>query len=228
MSERRFDDEEVTRILGEAAEASVRETTGERRPAASTGLTLAQLQEIGQQAGIPPERIAAAARAVDRPAPPAAPRLLGLTVGVADVAQLDRRIDDAEWERLVVLLRETFEARGKVQVTGNLRQWTNGNLQVLVEPGARGDRVRLRTTHGNARTLLVLGASLASTAAALSVVAMLLPGSAVAPMLGSITPLGVGGVASLVAAAVRLRSWAPERREQMRALVERLEAGPLD
>ncbi|MBX7118112.1 MAG: hypothetical protein K1X31_03835 [Gemmatimonadaceae bacterium] len=227
MAERRFDDDEVSRILARAAEESVQEppadeATGVGRP----GLTLAQLQEIGAQAGIPAARIAAAARALDRPAPAPAPSFLGLALGARDATQLDRRLTDEEWERLVVLLRDTFDARGQVQVIGNLRQWTNGNLQVLVEPGTGGDRVRLRTRNAAAQALLSMGTTFLTTA--LILVGITQAQGTVDPAIASaLVPLVGGGIGTLIAGIVRLRRWAPLRLLQMRRIVERLEAGPL-
>ena len=227
MAERRFDDDEVSRILARAAEESVQEppadeATGVGRP----GLTLAQLQEIGAQAGIPAARIAAAARALDRPAPAPAPSFLGLALGARDATQLDRRLTAEEWERLVVLLRDTFDARGQVQVIGNLRQWTNGNLQVLVEPGTGGDRVRLRTRNAAAQALLSMGTTFLTTA--LILVGITQAQGTVDPAIASaLVPLVGGGIGTLIAGIVRLRRWAPLRLLQMRRIVERLEAGPL-
>ncbi len=73
---------------------------------------------------------------------------------------------DEEWERLVVDLRETFDARGIVRHDGALKQWTNGNLQVLLEPDEKGHRVRLRTTKGDARGMMVGGLVMFGSAAA--------------------------------------------------------------
>ena len=77
-------------------------------------------------------------------------KLLGLPLGVAQTVEFDRKLTDQEWERIVADLRETFEAPGVVRQQGSLRQWTNGNLQALLEPTATGQRLRMRTVKGNA------------------------------------------------------------------------------
>ncbi len=219
MSERRYDEDETAAIFARATES---QPTGTRALRSGEGMTLAQLQEIGREAGISPDQVAAAARALDRPAPPAPSRFLGVTVGVARTVELDHRMSNDEWERLVVLLRDTFQARGTVRVDGSLRQWTNGNLQVLVEPTERGDRVRLRTRNGNAQGLMTVGAGLLATAG-ISLLVGLAEG-ALAGSAGTAALLGTGGLGAIGAALVRLRGWAPTRAEQMEGIADRLEA----
>src|SRR5215203_4970217 len=131
MTERRYDQAEVAAIFERAAEATTH--AGEpRQPASSEGMTLAELQEIGREVGIAPESIALAARSVGVAAQASSRTFLGLPLGVARTVQLDRRLSEEEWERVVVDLRETFNARGSVRSEGSLRQWTNGNLQALL------------------------------------------------------------------------------------------------
>ncbi len=217
MPERRFDENETAEIFARATEA---QPAGTRVQTSREGMTLAQLQEIGREAGIPPELVAAAARALDRPPPPAPSRFLGVTVGVARTVELDRRMSTEEWERLVVLLRDTFQARGNVRVDGSLRQWTNGNLQVLVEPSERGDRVRLRTRNGNAQALMTAGGGLIVLAA----MTLIVGGDGGASAAGSAAFLGAGGLGAFGVALARLRGWAPLRAQQMEAIADRLEA----
>ncbi len=47
--------------------------------------------------------------------------VLGLPIGVARTVDLNRRLTDEEWERLVVQLREVFNARGRTRTEGSLR-----------------------------------------------------------------------------------------------------------
>ena len=70
---------------------------------------------------------------------------------------LDRPVSDHEWDLLVVDLRETFNARGKLRQEGSFRQWTNGNLQVLLEPTDSGERLRLKTVKSGARASILMG-----------------------------------------------------------------------
>lgn len=221
MPERRYSDEEAAEIFGRAARA---EESAPRGLVRAEGMTLAELQEAGREAGIAPERIADAARELAVSVPPETRRFLGVTIGVGRSVELGRRLDDDEWERVVVLLRETFDARGTLRSHGSLREWTNGNLQALLEPGERGHRLRLRTTHGSARALLTAGLGLATAAAVLAVSTAATIGfrnSDPVEQLGGLVLLGAGAFG---AGLLRLRGWARTRREQFDEIARRLAA----
>src|SRR5262245_31608043 len=128
MSERRYSDVEVAAIFEHATRAPASDA---HQLTAAAGMTLEQLQEIGREVGIEPSVIAQAARTVGSSVAMPSRTLLGMPFTVGRTVQLDRKISDDEWDRLVVDLRETFEARGVVRREGSLKQWTNGNLQVL-------------------------------------------------------------------------------------------------
>jgi hypothetical protein len=148
MTERRDSEDEVSAIFERATEAQHRSP---RPLPPADGMTLGDLQGIGREVGIPPALVAQAARALDHAGQPTSRRLLGLAIGVGRTIHLGRRLNDEEWERLVVDLRETFDARGAVRHDGSFRQWTHGNLQALLEPTPTGHRLRLRTLKGSAR-----------------------------------------------------------------------------
>jgi hypothetical protein len=63
-------------------------------------------------------------------------------------------------------LREIFKARGAIRYDGPFRQWTNGNLQALLEPTQNGHRLRLQTVNGDSRTLMRMGTTMLVAAAA--------------------------------------------------------------
>ena len=212
MSERRYTEEEVSRIFQLASEAQEEArkqlTTGEHE-----GMTLAELQEIGHEVGLSTELVAGAARSLDRPSIETRRRLLGFTIGVGRTVELERRLSDEEWEHLVVELRETFDARGRVSTHGSLKQWTNGNLQALLEPTpSGGDRIRLKTTNGEARGLMTVGTGMTAIAFALMIADGLSSGGTVFLMGSVMFALG----------AFRLPRWARIRREQMERLAQRL------
>jgi hypothetical protein len=219
MADREYSDEEVAAIFARATE--LQNATPRALPA-STGMSLAQLQEIGREAGIPAEFVAEAARAVDRPAPPSDPKLLGLTLGVSHTVELGRTMSDAEWERFVVDLRETFDARGKLQYEGSFKSWSNGNLQVMLEPTEDGHRVRFRTVRAEARGLLMVGLTLISVATVIVGVALTTTEVPVMAAISSVMGIGLVGVGMFASAAVRLPGWAKKRREQMQRLGARL------
>jgi len=155
MAERRYNDKEIAAIFRAAAEEGPQ--SPQREVARDEGLTLAELQSIGTEVGISSEAVAQAARAVDVRLGAASRTFLGLRIGVARTVNLNRRLTDEEWERLVVQLREVFNARGRTRSDGSLRQWTNGNLQVLLEPTETGHRLRFGTLHGGARASIGAG-----------------------------------------------------------------------
>ena len=61
-------------------------------------------------------------------------------------------------------LREIFKARGAIRYDCPFRQWTNGNLQALLEPAQNGHR--LQTVNGDSRTLMRMGTTMLVAAAA--------------------------------------------------------------
>jgi hypothetical protein len=219
MSERRYSEDEVAAIFERAAEA---QKTAPRQLHPSEGMRLADLQEIGREVGLPPELVAQAARSIDRSGHPTSRTILGLPIGVGRTVELDRRLSDEEWEHLVVDLRETFDARGTVRYDGAFRQWTNGNLHVLLEPTATGHRVRLRTIKGNSRSLITAGL------ASLGVAAVMVVVTALEGQLGDTGSLsGVGFLSAMALGmlglgAFSLPGWARTRRRQMEAVAERL------
>src|SRR6266699_2533102 len=159
MAERRYNDKEIAAIFRAAAEEGPQ--TPQREVARDEGLTLSELQEVG----ISSDAVAQAARAVDVRLGGASRTFLGLRIGVARTVNLNRRLSDEEWERLVVQLREVFNARGRTRSEGSLRQWTNGNLQVLLEPTETGHRLRFGTVHGGARASIGGGIAVLGIAA---------------------------------------------------------------
>lgn len=203
------------------AEATKIEETGRQPLARREGLTLVELQAIGTEAGIPARLVAEAALNLDRTDAPITRTMLGLPIGVGRTVELGRKLTDAEWERLVVDLRETFDARGSVRVDGSLRQWTNGNLQILLEPSAQGERLRMRTTNANARSAIVsglMGAAIAAVLAAFGGTRLLTdPGAMAAIGFTAITGLGM-----FAWGALRLPGWARTRLRQMTEVAARL------
>lgn len=216
MSTRRYQDEEVREIFSLATTGG----TGERPVATdSGGLTLEQLQQVAQEAGIDPGRVRRAAASLDargRAAP--IQRAFGLPIGVTRVVDLPRAPTDREWEQLIAECRTTFGAPGHVTTSGGLREWSNGNLHMCVEPTARGEQLRLTTRSDGAVALnvlamvtggmsLLMGATI--TAAGKPDKALLVFG-----MFGSMA------LVALAANVLRLPRWARERERQMEALAE--------
>lgn len=219
MTERRFNEAEVAAIFERAAEA---QQTGQRQLPSGEGMTLSELQEIGREVGFSPELVAQAAKGIDRGGRPTSRHFLGLPVGVGRTIDLDRKLSDEEWERFVVDLRETFDARGTLRHEGSFRQWTNGNLQALLEPTATGHRIRLRTVKGDAFGLIVGGLGMLGIASAALIAAVLRGGVGDAGMLSSLGFLATMGAGMFGIGALRLPGWARLRRRQMEDVAARV------
>ena len=217
---RRYDEDEVARIFDEAARehAATAEPKGER----STGLTLRELQDIATDVGLDPDRVAKAAMALDAvPRPEPRRRVLGVPVGVGRTIDLPAALGEEEWDHLVVALRDTFDARGKISHEGRFRHWSNGNLQALLEPDGVGERLRLRTVSSRLRGLLRLGTTGFLMAFVMSMLALFTSAASATELLpGMMVLLGVGvwGVGS---ALLRSFPWARTREAQMEGIARR-------
>src|SRR5258708_7249347 len=74
----------------------------QRQLPSGEGLALAELQEIGQQVGIAPEQVARAATSLAEAGTATSRKFLGLTVSVGRTIELDHKLSEDEWDRLVV------------------------------------------------------------------------------------------------------------------------------
>ena len=216
MTERRYGDDEVREIFSLA-------TTGDMRdgvlPSESGGLTIEELQRIGQEAGIEPAAVAQAAEKLDargRLAP--VRRSFGLPVGVSRVVDLPRAPTDREWERLVSEFRTTFGTQGRTTTSGGLREWSQGNLHISIEPTERGEQLRLSTFKEDGVALNGLGVLLGGMSIIFSAVV-----TAAGKPDKALLILGLFGAMSLTALGtnlIRLPRWARERERQMEAIAE--------
>jgi hypothetical protein len=221
MADRRYNDKEIAAIFRGAAEGP---HSPQREVPPEEGLTLAELQAIGREVGISPAAVAQAAQALEIRQGGASRTFLGLPIGVARTVNLNRRLSDQEWEHLVVQLREVFNAPGRTRSDGSFRQWTNGNLQVLLEPTETGHRLRFRTLHGAARASIRAGlAALAMTATVAVVTAIRGSFGDAIPGIGLLLAVGVG---MIVSGALRLPRWVRLRGHQMEALAAQVASAP--
>lgn len=215
--ERRYQEDEVREIFAAAADA--RESS-RRALSSGDGLSLAELQEIGLEVGLAPERVAeaAAALALRQSALPGK-TYLGMPLSVARVVDLPRAPTDREWELLVSELRETFHARGTIDSHGGLRQWTNGNLHAYVEPTETGHRLRLGTLKGNVLASTTMG--LAGVGMGIFIAVALLAKDRLAAEF--LIPLffGAAGIGAFVAGALSIPGWARKREKQMEYIAAR-------
>lgn len=220
-NERRYGHGEVRRIFENAAVPRPRQLDA---VGASDGLTLAELQAIGREVGVSPAAVAEAAAALEASSPPASRGgLPGMPASVGLTVSLPRLPTDAEWELLLVELRETFATQGEERSRGNLREWTSYTQSAYVEPtGLTGEGGRLRL---NVRKLgafplnLVGGASIAIGLIALATLALtndLTAGNALLP-----AGWGIIGSAALGFNLLRLPRWARSQETHMVRIAER-------
>lgn len=217
MTDRRYDDDEIAAIFQKAAEGP---QSAPLQSGRENGMTLAQLQDIGREVGISPEAVASAARSLENRPRAAALSFLGLPIGVRRSILLERRLTEAEWEHLVVQLREVFNARGVVKSDGSFRQWTNGNLQALLEPMGNGHRLRLTTTRGASIFSLRIGAAMLGFGGIMSIAAAI--GGNLSSSLPEVAILSLIGVGALATGALPLPRWARLRARQMEEVTSQL------
>jgi len=238
---RRYDEQEVSMILEQASRLDTAET-----PDASTGLigppsqetdrglSLAELQAIGEEAGISAVAVARAANAIARGdhLPPERESMMGLPVGVARTVVFDRRVTDVEWERMVVLFRRTFGASGVVRGEGSLREWGNGRLRASLEPTAQGGhQLRLSTTKSDAVVFNILGTVFTALGLLLTALVALKTGfDPSAAWLGPLT-ITASGLSAFARNAIVIPRWYAQRATQMatisRAASEIFDTGDL-
>jgi hypothetical protein len=219
MRERQYNDDEVAAIFERASKA---DQTPLPVSSESKGLTLAALQDIGREVGLSPEAISDAAKSLDRAGRSSSRTFLGLPIGVGRTVEFDRPLSDADWERLVADLRETFGARGTIRYDGPFRQWTNGNLQALVEPTPDGFRLRLQTLKGDSRTLMSGGLAILGVAMAASIATAVTGGFGNARSVADMVVMAVMGLGIFSVGALRIPGWARRRMTQIEAVADRL------
>lgn len=219
-SDRRYTEDEVEEILRQATHVSA---ASDRSLASFDGMTLAELQDIAGEVGIDPVQVSRAAAALDRreDTPSLTRTFMGTKIGVGRTTYFDRRLTQEEWHRLVLDLRDTFDAKGKVREEGSFREWTNGNLQALLEPTGTGERLRLKTVKGDAKPALIGGLTMFAVFSVLLVLGTLF-GSLTDPT--NLFWVIAGGLLFAVQ-RVRLPRWAETRELQMEGIVARLTAG---
>ena len=218
MTQRRYSEDEVAAIFERATETGPNALA---RSSSADGLTLAQVQEIGREVGIPADAITRAAGSLEIADAGRERTLFGLPLGVERIVPLQRPLTESQWEHLVVDLRETFDARGTVSSDGSLRQWTNGNLQALHEPTPSGARLRLRTMKGNAIAAVTGGLGMFVVASG-GLLAATAQGVDDRGMLVALGALGVAGAGMFISSIARLPGWARARRAQMELIAARV------
>lgn len=217
---RAYDDDEVREIFSLAADAS---DSAPSVKAHRSGLTLPELQEVGHEVGLEPDRVAEAAAIVDA-RPKSLPRrtVMGAPTWVGRAVELPRALSDREWELLAGELRETFGSRGRVISRGSAHEWTDGEVHAFLEPTATGHRLRL-----DARTFPLTVGSAAGVfglfVGLLTLVTSALDAATFGPVLEVLLPalLALVGGGAIGMNVLRLRQWADDRERKMESIARR-------
>ena len=141
-----------------------------------------------------------------------------MPIGVSRVVDLPRAPTDREWEQLISRFRTTFGAQGHTTTSGGLREWSNGNLHISIEPTEHGEQLRLSTRNEAGVALNGLGVVTGGMAALFGAVV-----AAAGQPEKALAVLGMfGGMAlfSFGANLVRLPGWARARARQMEEIAE--------
>jgi hypothetical protein len=146
---RRFNEKEVALIIKRASELQQTETTAE----SSTGMSLAELEQVAREAGLDPELVRRAATDLDTRVTDQTPNPF---LGAPTALRLDRTIDGEvpadEFEQLVLEIQRQLGQVGSAATIGRSLQWTvqsadrrrvsTRTMQVTISP--RNGRTTIR------------------------------------------------------------------------------------
>ena len=219
MTEQRFSEAEVAQIFERATAGHALQATR-----AAEGMTLAELQSIAEEVGIPAEQITRVTLSLSRNGAKPTQRFLGMATGVGHTVRLARKLTDEEWERFIVEVRERFNARGTMTAQGSLQQWSDGNLHVFHEPTDAGHRVRFKAVKGDAPVTLGGGLVISAVAVIGEMTAVLTGVAHDVGLVASFGVLGAIGIGAAATTALRLPRWVRARKAQMEELGARASA----
>ncbi len=218
---RRYSEEEAQRIFALVADR-------QRTASGTEGLSLAELEEAAQAAGLDPALVAVAAAELDS-VPQAERTLLGTPVEVVRSRVLDGAVGDDAWAAMVAQARREFGQPGMAGQIGRLREWTaisggtkNGvTTRLTVEPTGAGTRVTLTRSIRDT----VFGFTLASAVQwAMAVLFTVLGMAGVDPEMW-IAALVMAALGTFFGAGVQIgaRVWRRQEAKRFDALLDRLE-----
>jgi hypothetical protein len=217
---RRFGDEEIRGILGRAADLQERSYAITRDT--ERGLTLEELRQVAEEAGIDPIFVDLAARDVDAPVERRESALAGGTYQWHFRTSIPGEVRDADRDRIVHAIRSTMGQKGEIADVYGRMEWSFDDSlgPVIIGIVARGGRTEIDVTaargqeagllHGMGVPMGGLGGG-AALAGAIGVT-----GPAVLPLIAAAAAVSYG----LVRTGWGLRSRWWERR--LRRLVDRI------
>jgi hypothetical protein len=147
---RRYGDKEIGLILKRATELQKQEPTSS---AERGGLTLAELEEIGAEAGIDPRLLRRAAAELDAGAVGATAEGLTRLVGAPLAIQYDRtlpgELTEADFMSLVPEIQKVAEGHGHAGLLGNTLTW-----QSRTDEGGRSLQISVSSRDGRTQILI--------------------------------------------------------------------------
>ncbi len=146
-------------------------------------------------------------------------------MSVSETVELGRLLTEEEWNDVVSTARQLFHAKGRVRQEGAFRSWTNGNLQLMVEPSGDGNRLRMRTTYGSSPRAVPVFGAMAAALIAFALAAGLTNSDWAADRGPGLLQFGGLMLAVLALYSARLFVWARRRRQQFQEIGERLLKG---
>ena len=118
---RRFDEKEVALIIKRASELQQSETPAE----STTGMSLAELEQVAREAGLDPELVRRAAADLDTRVTDQTPnRLLGAPIALQLERTIDGEVPADEYETLVLEIQRQLGEVGSASTIGRSLQWT--------------------------------------------------------------------------------------------------------
>jgi len=194
VTERRYNEDEVALILRNAVDAGTEDVPA----AASKGLSLSELKEIGAEVGIDAARLEAAATALDR----RDVAQTGTVLRIPATMQLERvvgvRLEKDQLPRLLDVIRQELARQGIVEeVLGGFEWKARGGMggrYVSIRPEGEQTRIRVLGNFRDSVMAMTLGVGPIAAAGT----------GALAAALGAATPLLILPIAIAGAAAVSL------------------------
>jgi len=115
-----YNEKEIGAILKRAAEMSLDESGPN-----AAGLSIEELQQVGNEAGLNPDLILKAAAELQQSGPSRQKNFFGGPVSYSNDFVLDGEIDAATWEEMIAAIRGTFKDPGVVTTRENVFEWTS-------------------------------------------------------------------------------------------------------
>jgi hypothetical protein len=153
LSDRRYSDEELRRIIEDAA---LSEARGETVARSQSGHTLADIREIAKEFGIDPaaiERAAANLIASQQPAG-AARGWLDFPRVIHEETVIPRPLTNDEMRRLTIQAERVVGRRGSIRETGNWVEWRDPQNRVYVGIVRGHEQTRVRAIADHSRELM--------------------------------------------------------------------------